>query len=45
MTAPLSREYLISKGKCCSHKCVNCPYIPKWIRGSSKIDARCNNNK
>ena len=45
VTAPLSREYLISIKKCCGRKCKNCPYIPKWIKGSTKIDARCNNNK
>jgi hypothetical protein len=45
MTKPLSREYLISIKKCCGRRCVNCPYIPKWIRGNSKIDARRNNNK
>ena len=37
MTKPLTREYLISQGKCCGHKCVYCPYIPKWIKDTKKI--------
>jgi hypothetical protein len=24
--APLTREYLISRGTCCGHGCMNCPY-------------------
>jgi hypothetical protein len=37
MTKPLSREFLVSKKVCCGRRCVNCPYVPKWIKGSTKI--------
>ncbi len=37
MSKPLSKEFLMSRGKCCSHKCVHCPYVPKWVKGSTKI--------
>ncbi len=37
MTKPLTKEFLISRKVCCSHKCLNCPYVPKWIKGSTKI--------
>jgi hypothetical protein len=33
---PLSKEFLLKKGFCCGKRCVNCPYIPKWLRGSTK---------
>ncbi|MCP4943652.1 MAG: hypothetical protein GY924_16975 [Planctomycetaceae bacterium] len=23
---PLTREYLLSRGKCCGHGCLHCPY-------------------
>jgi len=31
---PLTREFLLQRGKCCGSKCVACPYIPKWIKGN-----------
>lgn len=34
---PLTREFLIKKGRCCGSKCLNCPYEPKWTKGSTKI--------
>ena len=37
MTKPLSREFLISRKQCCSHKCVNCPYIPKYKKESVEL--------
>ena len=37
MTQPLSREFLISRKKCCGRKCLNCPYLPKWVGGSTKV--------
>lgn len=33
---PLSKEFLESRGFCCTAKCKNCPYDPKWS-GSSKL--------
>jgi hypothetical protein len=38
MTKPLSREFLINRKVCCSHKCVNCPYDPRHTKGSTKIN-------
>ena len=26
---PLSREFLLSRGRCCGNGCVNCPYLEK----------------
>lgn len=37
MNKPLSKEFLLKRGKCCGCGCKNCPYIPKWIAGSTKI--------
>jgi len=34
---PLSRETLIKQGSCCNNKCTNCPYSPKWTKGSTDI--------
>lgn len=34
---PLTREYLIQKGRCCGSKCVNCPYFPAYMKGSTDI--------
>ena len=34
---PLSKEVLISQGKCCGNGCVNCPYYPKHQRGSTEV--------
>lgn len=35
---PLDRQILINVGKCCGNGCTNCPYIPKWTKGSTKIN-------
>ena len=37
MKKPLSKEILLQKGSCCGKKCVNCPYLPKYKRGSTKV--------
>jgi len=34
---PLSHEALKGQGKCCGRECVNCPYEPKFQKGSTKI--------
>jgi len=31
---PLSKEFLLSRGFCCNCGCENCPYTPKWVKGS-----------
>ena len=33
---PLSREFLLQRSFCCGKNCVNCPFIPKWQRGTDK---------
>ena len=33
-----SRAFLITQKSCCGEKCVNCPYIPKRMKGSTKVD-------
>lgn len=35
---PLSKEFLASRGSCCSNGCYNCPYVPRGKKGSNKID-------
>ena len=32
----LTKEYLLKRKKCCGKKCINCPYIPKYKKGSFK---------
>jgi len=34
---PLSRETLLARKQCCGHKCKNCPYTPKHVKGSKDI--------
>jgi hypothetical protein len=34
---PLTREQLIKNGTCCGLKCMNCPYIPKAIKGNKNL--------
>lgn len=35
---PLSREFLLSQGSCCGSGCQNCPYSPKHMKGTTKVD-------
>ena len=37
MAQPLSREVLLQRGQCCGKGCMNCPYIPKYQKGSSNV--------
>lgn len=30
---PMSRATLIEAGRCCGNKCLNCPYMPRHVRG------------
>ena len=34
---PMSREELLEQKECCGSGCLNCPYDPKHIKGSTKI--------
>lgn len=34
---PLSKEVLLEQKECCGSICLNCPYVPKHIKGSTKI--------
>lgn len=36
-TLPMSKEFLISRGKCCGLGCKNCPYEPKHVKGNKDI--------
>lgn len=39
MPKPLSREFLLDRGWCCSNGCTNCPFDPPHIiKGNTKID-------
>ena len=33
----LSRDFLISRKKCCGEGCHMCPYIPRNVEGSTEI--------
>lgn len=37
MNKPLSSDFLKQKGQCCGSKCVNCPYVPQWQKGSTNV--------
>lgn len=41
MSPPLPRETLLAAGRCCGHKCFNCPYIPKHIAGTKQVQPVC----
>lgn len=34
---PMTREELLKNGACCGNGCLNCPYSPRGIKGSTKI--------
>lgn len=34
---PLSRDVLLAQKQCCGKKCVNCPYVPRHVRGASVV--------
>jgi hypothetical protein len=34
---PLTKEQLIKRGSCCALGCVNCPYIPKKVKGNKNL--------
>lgn len=38
MAKPLTTEFLISRGKCCGKYCTNCPYWPRYEKGSTKVE-------
>ncbi len=40
ITGLLGREFLIKEKICCGSGCFLCPYIPKHIAGSTKIDKK-----
>jgi len=33
---PMSKEDLLAQGECCGSKCTNCPYFPKYKKGSKQ---------
>jgi hypothetical protein len=34
---PLSREFLVKRGSCCSNNCTNCPYTDPKKKGNKKL--------
>jgi len=42
---PLSREFLISRGKCCGCRCINCPYLEKWKTGCTLTNNKSEQEK
>lgn len=34
---PIPRETLLHRGVCCGCGCTNCPYVPRWERGSIDV--------
>ena len=38
MAKPLTSEFLISRGSCCGKMCINCPYWPRYEKGSTKVE-------
>lgn len=34
----MTEEYHKERGFCCGSKCLHCPYLPKWEKGSTKIE-------
>lgn len=46
MLTPMSAEKLLEIGYCCGLKCKNCPYFPRYEKGSRTIaNNRMSNNK
>lgn len=38
MSEPMSREFLISQGRCCFHDCKNCPYKESLTKEGEKVN-------
>ncbi|MBI4158653.1 hypothetical protein HY500_00140 [Candidatus Woesearchaeota archaeon] len=34
---PMTHEQLLAQGQCCGNCCLNCPYFPKHIKGSTEL--------
>lgn len=34
--SPLPREILLQQRRCCGNGCVNCPYLPRHVEGSTE---------
>jgi len=35
---PLSREVLVERRRCCGCGCLNCPYVPRHVKGVEHTD-------
>jgi len=38
---PLSREFLLARGSCCGHRCINCPYNNEENMSDNKTCVGC----
>lgn len=38
MIEPMSREFLISQGRCCMNDCLNCPYKEDLTKQVKKVN-------
>jgi hypothetical protein len=38
----LTADFLKRRGFCCSNKCTNCPYSPKYIKGNTVLQENSN---
>lgn len=38
MAEPMSREFLLSQGRCCMNDCLNCPYKESLTKQGQKVN-------
>jgi Zn-finger protein len=43
--APLSKQFLVDRGRCCGNGCLNCPYIPKHTKDVTTLTEGCTKNE
>lgn len=37
-----TKAFHIKRGSCCGNKCTNCPYLPKFEKGATKLASSLN---
>jgi hypothetical protein len=40
-----TEQYHLKRGSCCGSGCRNCPYTPKYVKGTTKTELDTNKNK